>query len=140
MIELISLHHCSIVVQDLEASRHFYCDILGMEEVSRPKTFTFAGQWFRKNGCEVHTIHSSEARQISGDPVNEPRADKPERDITFARHMCFSIRNLDQTLQTLAEHNISLVSPPRERGDGATQLYLYDPDGHMIELVYEPFP
>ncbi|MEM7344636.1 MAG: VOC family protein [Chloroflexota bacterium] len=140
MIELNSLHHCSIVVQDLEASRRFYCDVLGMEEVLRPAKFQFKGQWFRKNRCEVHTIHASEARQASGDPANVPRSDKPEHDVTFARHMCFSIHNVDQALYTLTQHNISLTSPPRERGDGAIQLYVYDPDGHLIELVYEPSP
>jgi catechol 2,3-dioxygenase-like lactoylglutathione lyase family enzyme len=110
MINITRLHHVSICVRDMEASRHFYVDILGMEEVKRPDTFQFPGQWFRKNGSEI----------------------------TFARHFCFSVSGLNETIQTLHEHQIDIVAGPQPRGDGAVQIYIYDPDGHMVELVYEP--
>lgn len=138
MIEIGRLHHCSIIVTDLEATRHFYCDILGMEEVGRPPAFTFAGQWFRKNGYEVHTVHIDEAVQQSGDPLNTPRP-QDSRDITFARHFAFSIKDVDETVRVLNEHGIEIIAGPRSRSDGATQLYCYDPDGHMVEFAYEPW-
>jgi glyoxylase I family protein len=67
MINITRLHHVSICVRDMEASRHFYVDILGMEEVKRPDTFQFPGQWFRKNGYEIHTISAEVSGQIPGD-------------------------------------------------------------------------
>ncbi|MFT5197016.1 MAG: catechol 2,3-dioxygenase-like lactoylglutathione lyase family enzyme [Candidatus Promineifilaceae bacterium] len=135
MINITRLHHVSICVRDMEASRHFYVDILGMEEVKRPDTFQFPGQWFRKNGYEIHTISAEVSGQIPGDVENNIRAG---RDITFARHFCFSVSGLNETIQTLHEHQIDIVAGPQPRGDGAVQIYIYDPDGHMVELVYEP--
>ena len=134
MIIIGRLHHVSIVIDDLEATRHFYCDILGMEEVERPPTFHFKGQWFRKNGYEIHTIFKDAAGQVSGDAENNIR---PGRDITFARHFCFSVNSVEETVKTLADHGVELIAGPRSRGDGATQMYVYDPNGHMVELVYE---
>jgi catechol 2,3-dioxygenase-like lactoylglutathione lyase family enzyme len=31
MIEITDLNHAALVVRDMTAARHFYCDILGME-------------------------------------------------------------------------------------------------------------
>jgi len=136
MLELKYLHHVSIVVKDIEKSKHFYCDVLGMEDVARPENFTFGGAWFRKGDCEVHLIHISEAVQEPGDAPNTPTE---TRDLTFARHFCFQINDVDEMLKTLNKFNIPIACGPRPRGDGATQTYIYDPDGHMVELVYEPW-
>jgi catechol 2,3-dioxygenase-like lactoylglutathione lyase family enzyme len=125
------------VVSDLEASRHFYVDVLGMEQVHRPTQFDFKGQWFRINeGYEVHTIHASDATAAPGDAENTPQTG---RDLTFSRHTCFSVSRVNDVLETLEQHNIDIAEGPRARGDGAIQIYLYDPDGHLIELVYEPW-
>ena len=37
MIEIGKLHHCTIIVNDLEASRDFYINVLGMKQVERPR-------------------------------------------------------------------------------------------------------
>ncbi len=131
-----SIHHVSICVADLEASRGFYVGVLGLQEVDRPASFQFKGQWFRKNGCEIHTIHTSAAGQEPGDGKNVVR---PGRDITFARHFCLRVASMGQAIETLKARNISIAAGPRDRGDGALQLFLYDPDGHLVELVYEPW-
>ncbi|MCB0018790.1 MAG: VOC family protein [Anaerolineales bacterium] len=134
MIEIGRLHHCTIVVRDLAASRQFYVDVLGMEQVQRPQTFDFPGQWFRKNGYEIHTLHDSFSQQLAGDPPRSPANEVPNN-----RHICFSILNVDAALAGLAANNIPIAAGPRDRGDGATQIYIYDPDGHLIELVHEPW-
>ena len=136
MIEIGRLHHVSICVADLDATRNFYCAVLGMDEVDRPTTFNFNGQWFRKNGYEIHTIYIDAAGQVPGDAEN---IIKPGRDITFARHFCFSVSSVDEAVKTLAENGVELAAGPRPRGDGATQMYIYDPDGYMVELVHEPW-
>lgn len=136
MMKVKDLHHVSIVVKDVEASKHFYCDVLGMADVPRPPTFTFDGAWFRKAGVEVHLIQINEAVQPPGDGPNNPTE---TRDLTFARHFCFSVEDMDEAVNVLKENDIPIAMGPRARGDGAVQLYIYDPDGHMVELVYEPW-
>lgn len=135
MIRIGRLDHVSIIVADLDASYHFYVDVLGMEEVARPTTFNFAGQWFRKNGAEVHTLHVDGVGQAPGDGENIVREG---RGVAAARHFCFTIDDVDETVKWLEQQGVPVVQPPRPRGDGVIQLYIYDPDGHLVELAYDP--
>ena len=41
-----TVDHITLVASDLEASRRFYVDVLGMREVERPD-FGFPGLWFQ---------------------------------------------------------------------------------------------
>ncbi|MCW5849378.1 MAG: VOC family protein [Anaerolineae bacterium] len=43
-------------------------------------------------------------------------------------------RHLAAAQAHLADHGVAVVLGPRGRGDGVTQMYCYDPDGHLIEL------
>ena len=36
--------------------------------------------------------------------------------------------------QRIAELGVPFVSPPKKRPDGAIQLFINDPDGHLVEL------
>ena len=132
MIQITDLNHVSIIVKDVQTSRRFYCDILGMEEVPRPSNFDFEGAWFRKEGAEIHLVQANEAVQSPGDAPTNPTE---RRDLTLARHMSFGVADIDDTIQTLGENGIPIVKGPRPRGDGAVQLYCHDPDGHLIELT-----
>ena len=136
MIEIRQLHHVSIAVKGVERSKQFYCGVLGMKDVPRPKHYDFGGAWFRAGTYEVHLIQEKDAVQAPGDPPISPTA---RRDLTFARHFCFRVADMDATIKTLEENDIPIAAGPRPRGDGASQLYIYDPDGHMVELVHVPW-
>lgn len=135
-MQIKQLHHVSIVIKDVEISKQFYCGILGMEDVPRPAHYDFAGAWFRTGTYEVHLIQEDDSVQPTGDPPVNPNA---KHDLTFARHFCFRVEDMDEAIKTLQEHNIPIAAGPRPRGDGATQLYIYDPDGHLIELAHVPW-
>ena len=49
------LHHVSLPVGDLERSRRFYREVLGLEEIARPP-FPFPGAWFRLGDREPRLI------------------------------------------------------------------------------------
>src|SRR5215212_6846853 len=53
---MMRLQHCGLVVSDLERSRHFYGAALGLEELQRPSSFTFAGAWFALGDTEIHLL------------------------------------------------------------------------------------
>ena len=136
MIEIKRLHHVSIAVADVERAIQFYRDVLGMKQVPWVDHYDFGGGWLRSGIYEIHLIHEPDSVHAPGDPPHNPAA---TRDVTFARHFCFQIADFDETIRTLEEHNIPIVGGPRPRGDGASQLYIYDPDGHLIELTHIPW-
>ncbi len=135
MIQITDLSHVTLIIDDISSSKRFYGNVLGMDEVPRPSTFTHAMTWFRKGGAEVHLIHQPDAAQEPGDKEAQPNE---EHDLGRARHLAFSVEDLDETVQALADHGVPVVLGPRPRGDGATQMYCRDPDGHLVELHTPP--
>lgn len=66
MVHLKKLDHSALVVRDLEQSSWFYGEVLGLEEVPRPCTFTFGGRWFHGSGYELHLILARDTTAPSG--------------------------------------------------------------------------
>jgi len=55
-MKIQTIHHVSLNVTDLERSRRFYREILGLEEIARPP-FDFPGAWFGvAGGQQLHLI------------------------------------------------------------------------------------
>jgi catechol 2,3-dioxygenase-like lactoylglutathione lyase family enzyme len=127
--------HYAIVARDMDACRHFYCDVLGMAEVPRPASFKFPGAWYRKGSAELHVIRIDAASQPPGDT---PAEVTPELDIARARHHAFVVDDMDAVLERLREHNIEIVLGPRDRGGGVLQTYCFDPDRHLVEFISFP--
>ena len=123
-----SLDHVTIVVKDLAATKNFYVDLLGMREVARPK-FSFVGQWFQAGPTLIHTILEAEGTGRAGFTREEN---------TRGHHFAFLIEDAQAAYQTLQERCVPVISPPRTRPDGAVQVFLQDPDGHLVELCSVP--
>src|SRR3954453_6194734 len=55
-MEIDSLHHVALPCADLERSRRFYVEVLGLTEISRP-SLPVAGAWFQVHDRqELHLI------------------------------------------------------------------------------------
>src|SRR5437867_2686624 len=52
-IQVKTLDHVTIVVKDLDRSRRFYVEVLGMRLVPRPP-FAFDGLWFQAGETQIH--------------------------------------------------------------------------------------
>ena len=46
----------SPLLSDLARTRTFYCDVLGMHEISRPADFIFPGAYFKRGTAQVHVV------------------------------------------------------------------------------------
>lgn len=123
-----SLDHVTIVVTDLAATRRFYVDVLGMREVARPQ-FQFVGQWFQAGATQIHTILEAEGTGRAGTAV--------ERN-TRGHHFAFLVDDAEAAYQHVLAQGLAVVSPPRGRPDGAVQVFVQDPDGHLVELCSVP--
>jgi catechol 2,3-dioxygenase-like lactoylglutathione lyase family enzyme len=127
-IRVKSLDHVTIVVKDLAATRGFYVDALGMAEVPRP-AFSFAGQWFQAGATLIHTILEFEGSGRAGSAACAS---------TRGHHFAFLVDDCQMAARRIEELGIPFVSSVKERPDGVMQLFVNDPDGHLVELCSVP--
>ncbi|HEV7319591.1 MAG TPA: VOC family protein [Ensifer sp.] len=137
------LHHVSLPVRDLEISRRFYAEVLSLREIPRPD-FAFAGAWFQVAAGQLHLI-------VRAPGVDPKDASRPEptyrlkkgidtRDIHFAvRVKSFSAALTHLNDSGYGENaegklKIQVNRPSKHRGAGFPQIYVLDPDGHVIEI------
>jgi len=131
-MEIRKLDHAALLVKDVERSRRFYGQVLGMQEVPRPSNFNFPGAWFRKGSAEIHLIGEAEPGRVA---QVQPGGYRPEElSIGYVSHMAFEVADLEEARQHLQAHDVAIVGGPRPRGDGVTQMYVRDPDGYVVEL------
>lgn len=123
------LQHCGLVVSDLERSRRFYGDALGLEEVPRPASFTFAGAWFGLGETEIHLLVEADTTARAGMPPPGPGLGGG-----LATHLALEVRDLPTWQERLEARGVALASGPMPRGDGVDQLFVLDPDGYVVEL------
>jgi catechol 2,3-dioxygenase-like lactoylglutathione lyase family enzyme len=137
VFEILDLNHVNIVVKDVEASKRFYCDVLGMEDVPRHPSFTFPGAWLRSGSAELHLIQESVSTHAPGD-LSYAVAASTDKDLAFSRHFSLVINDTDALVEQLQAHDVATAFGPVERLGGLMQTYCYDLDGHLIEFTQLP--
>ncbi|MBI4662061.1 MAG: VOC family protein [Verrucomicrobia bacterium] len=116
------LNHVAIHVKDVEKSCEFYRTVLRLEPIPRP-AFTFPGAWFRLGiSQELHLIGNRSDPVYAGNRSN---------------HYALRVDDLTPWERHFQELGVKYL-PRRARPDGALQMYVADPDGHVIELFIPP--
>lgn len=130
-VKVRHIDHVTLVVRDVEASRRFYVGLLGMEEVARP-AFSFGGAWFRAGSTLIHLIEQHDLSGPAGYPV--------EVLVRSSRnhHFAFEVDDAYEAARRLKEMGIPLLDDAKRRPDGAIQVFLTDPDHHVVELSSGP--
>jgi glyoxylase I family protein len=129
-----TIHHVSLPVTDLERSRRFYREILSLREIERPY-FDFPGAWFAVGGGHLHLI-VGENQTFRGDNGLDAR------DVHFAVRVP-SYRVAKQFLESKGYNTeADDLSPMKLRANprptaGFPQLYVLDPDRHVVEINAE---
>lgn len=114
-----SLDHYNIRVQDLEKSRSFYANILGMEDGARPSSIEAPGAWMYVGGQPV--VHISIATE-----------DFPRR-TGAVDHVAFRVGELSEIMARLDAANVAYDLRKISAID-LDQLFFQDPDGVNVEL------
>jgi glyoxylase I family protein len=134
MIGTTTIHHVSLNVRDLEHSRAFYREILGLQEIERPN-FSFPGAWFAVGASQhLHLI------------VHPGATFRGEKGIdTRDNHFAVRVHSYRGALEFLRQKGYREDSSdemtrmhlrPRATA-GFPQIYILDPDRHVIEINAE---
>ena len=120
-MEVRGIDHVGLHVEDVERSIAFYGGIFGFEALPRPD-LGFPGAWLRVGRAqELHLIGRNSAPDV---PPTE-------------RHWSIEVLGLEAWLQRVRREGVE-VGGPKPRADGARQLFVRDPDGHVLELLERP--
>jgi catechol 2,3-dioxygenase-like lactoylglutathione lyase family enzyme len=116
-----TLEHYTIRCRDLEATRVFYENVLGLKAGPRPE-FAFPGYWIYCAGAPmVHLVGDGESK--AGQPTGA------------LDHIAFRGIDLERTREHL--HNMAVDFREAEVPGGRLhQIFLRDPDGIQIELNF----
>ena len=129
----MKLDHAALMISDVDAARAFYVDVLGLEEVARPPTFTFPGMWVAIGDRQLHLIGEAEPGRAR-ETIGELPRQRSWRPATRATSRSTS-RTSTAFLDGVRSRGGTVVAGPRPRGDGILQAYLTDPDGNVVEIM-----
>lgn len=123
------LFHIAIKSPNLEATRKFYVDILGMEIAERPE-MGFPGYWFKQktpNGhAIIHVYGGWAAKEADGTTTTGTGA---------IDHLAITAVGFDEIREQVKTHGLDW----RENiipAIGLWQIFVHDPSGVMLELSF----
>lgn len=125
------LHHVSVITTNLERSLEFYRDVLGLVPIDRPP-FDIAGVWLACGPSQLHL-----AVYPAGNFRRKSTIDNNDT------HFALRVSNFDGTLrllngkgfrEDLPEGDAKRLVIKRKGPAGFPQIYLLDPDGHVLEI------
>lgn len=127
------LQHFTIEPADLERTKDFYVDVLGLAVGDRPP-LGFPGYWLYSGGvATVHLLGPRKPRE--GVTVRDPAHRYP--DTGRFDHIAFEASDLAGMRERLQARGVAFREQVIPR-TGAAQIFLFDPDGVGVELNFPP--
>jgi lactoylglutathione lyase len=114
--------HTMVRVTDIDASLKFYCDALGLEELSRKDypggryTLVFLAARGDES-AQVELTHNWDPEEYGGGR-------------NFG-HLAYAVDNIYDTCQRLQDHGVTILRPPRD----GRMAFVRSPDDISIELL-----
>jgi catechol 2,3-dioxygenase-like lactoylglutathione lyase family enzyme len=112
---VVKLDHVSVLITDVERSRRFYRDILGLTEIFPPRTFDFVVLWFDLGDQHIHLLL------------------KDQPDAVSPRH--FALRVSSAAAARRYFQGLGIATLETTLIPGADRFFIHDPDGNRIEIV-----
>lgn len=126
------LDHFTIRTTDLDATRDFFTDVIGLTVGDRPP-FPFPGHWLYGDGrAIVHLVGVEPSRSyVRG----HGGSDDVGADTGAVDHLAFCGEDYTNTLARLTGHGCD-YSERTVPGRGSRQIFVRGPHGLIVELVF----
>ena len=136
---LRKVHHIALNVKNLATSRHFYGDILGLEELTGDSIPSTLKELVAEGKIANFQTPDGLILDLFWEPELSPASVDPTQAFTRAHHLAFDIapEQFAIALEVLKAHQIVIDHGPVTRPTGRG-IYFYDPDGFIIEIRCEP--
>src|ERR1700680_1715328 len=120
-LQVTQIDHVSVIITDVERSRRFYRDVLGLTEIAKPQTFDFVVVWFDLGNQHLHLLLKDQPALVS------------------PRHFALRVKNAQAARAYFRERGIRLQETTPI--PGADRFFIADPDGNRIEIIQwlEPY-
>jgi catechol 2,3-dioxygenase-like lactoylglutathione lyase family enzyme len=130
---LLRLEHYLVLSDDIDGTRDFYCDVLGMREGFRPK-LGFPGYWLYVG--DVPSIHIAEwdSYAVWTKEVGIPISSRA-KSTGAVDHIAFNATGFDEVRARLQARGLKINENLLDE-IGLRQLFIYDPNGVPIELNF----
>jgi catechol 2,3-dioxygenase-like lactoylglutathione lyase family enzyme len=122
---LKGMRHVALKVKNVAQSKTFYQEILGMDVVWEPD----AENVYLSSGCDNIAIHAVSANFAAS-------AEEKQLD-----HLGFIVESTERVKELEREFiakGVRIVHPFKAHRDGSASFYCADPDGIVIQMLYEP--
>ena len=123
------LGHQAINVKSLEASKKWYCEVLGLTVLHQDAMHVF---------LQVGTKENFGILALLGKPPGLEPADPTLRQGDKYNHFGFRAQSSEEVFE-FAEYlkikNVTILKGPYTRKDGSS-VYFLDPDGYTLEYLY----
>ena len=119
------MRHIALKVRDVKRSKAFYQEVLGMDVVWEPDPQNV----YLSSGTDNIALH-----EAPFDTTNAARSEQLD-------HFGFLVESIERVraLETeFRNHGIKIVTPFKIHRDGSASFYITDPDGIVIQMLYEP--
>jgi len=122
---LKGMRHIALKVSDLARSKSFYQDILGMDVVWAPDPQNV----YLSSGCDNIALHEVSQNFAAG------AAEQQLDHLGFVVETSDQVRQLEEIFRT---RGVRIIHPFKVHRDGSASFYCADPDGIVIQMLYEP--
>jgi len=120
----IEFSHSIVFVKDIQVSKDFYTEIIGLKVVEDHGTIVLF-----ENHLAIHQAHELAATIWKADAPSDTDQPQGRRNLL----LYFETNKLEQVFTRLKD-NIRLIHPIERQSWGQAVFRFYDPDGHVIEI------
>ncbi len=122
MIKHRGLRHLALKVADVERAKDFYARVFAMSVVWQPDPDNV----YLSSGCDNLALHRGAVGAAESQVLD---------------HLGFivpTIADLEAGWEWANAQRMEIVHPLKHHRDGSVSFYIRDPDGNIVQILYEP--